>query len=119
GNYYEPWNNPVTFGWDNNPNTWFASWVTTSQLPNQSLTLDLGVDVKLSRFKIWQRQDYPAAIFGVSNLRRLEVWGRPDSPNGSGDWLGWTQLIVCNIIKPSGLPDGQLSNEDMEDFYAG
>lgn len=119
GNYYEPWNNPVTFGWDNNPNTWFASWVTTSQLPNQSLTLDLGVDVKLSRFKIWQRQDYPAAIFGVSNLRKLEVWGRPDSPNGSGDWVGWTQLIVCNIIKPSGLPDGQLSNEDMEDFYAG
>lgn len=73
------------------------------------LTIDLGVDVKLSRFKVWQIHD--GREYSASNVKTFELWGTNGfSPDGS--WDSWTQLGSFEIIKPSGLPMGQNSNED-------
>ncbi|TKG96636.1 DUF4959 domain-containing protein [Puteibacter caeruleilacunae] len=76
------------------------------------LTIDLGVTAKLSRFKFWQRQD--SWIYYHGNPRYFEVWGASEL-NSSGTFDGWTKLIKNGeVVKPSGLPTGQVSNTDKE-----
>ncbi|MDR2955493.1 MAG: DUF4959 domain-containing protein [Prevotella sp.] len=77
-------------------------------------TLDLGVNVKLSRFLLWQR---PGAdvLYQHGAPKHYKVYGRIDDPGSgnSGDPLaGWTLLMECNSFKPSGLPVRQNSAED-------
>lgn len=79
-------------------------------------TLDLGVNVQLSRFLLWQR---PGAdvLFQHGAPKYYRVYGRADDPKGgsSADPLGgWTLLMECTSKKPSGLPQGQNSSEDEE-----
>lgn len=79
-------------------------------------TLDLGVNVKLSRFKFWQRPG-DDVLYQHGAPKRYNIYGRADDPgNGNpGDvLLGWTLLMECESIKPSGLPLGQNSSEDVE-----
>ena len=45
-------------------------------------------------------------------MKQWEVWGRNDAPSQDGSWEGWTKLMDCQSVKPSGLPVGQLSEED-------
>lgn len=79
----------------------------------QSFTFDLGVTVKLSRYKYWQRmqEDY---LYQHGNLKKWELYGRTDTPPANGSWDGWTKIIECESLKPSGLPPGQISSEDKE-----
>ena len=76
-------------------------------------TLDLGVEkVRLSRFKLWQR----GAQFAYNDRspRTFEIWGSMN-PNSDGSWdPSWVLLLEGEIIKPSGLPLGQLSDEDTQ-----
>jgi hypothetical protein len=79
-------------------------------------TIDLGVDVKLSRFKLWQR---PGAdvLYQHGAPKYYNVYGRLDDPGaGNADDVldGWTLLRSCTSLKPSGLPLGQNSGEDEE-----
>lgn len=76
-------------------------------------TFDLGVVAKLSRFKFWQRGiiESTAFLYAHGNIRKFEIWGSTD-PATDGSWNGWTKLLDCESIKPSGLPIGQVSNED-------
>jgi hypothetical protein len=78
-------------------------------------TMDLGVSVKLSRFKFWQRPG-DDVLFQHGAPKVYNVYGRADNPgNGSSDVLeGWTLLMTCYSFKPSGLPLGQNSSEDEE-----
>lgn len=79
-------------------------------------TLDLGVNVKLSRFKLWQRPG-DDVLYQHGAPKYYKVYGRADDP-GSGNTEspldGWTLLMECTSFKPSGLPLGQNSSEDME-----
>lgn len=80
-------------------------------------TMDLGVTAKLSRWKFWQRQGSWA--FRHGNPRIFDVWGAKEL-NPSGTFDGWVKLIENGeVIKPSGLPAGQLSNADQEQAAAG
>ena len=45
-------------------------------------------------------------------MKQWEVWGRNDAPSQDASWEGWTKLMDCQSVKPSGLPVGQLSEED-------
>lgn len=75
-------------------------------------TIDLGVTAKLSRMKWWQRQG--TWIYFHGNPRRYEVWGTNEL-NGDGTFDGWVKLIEdAEVIKPSGLPPQQNSNDDVE-----
>lgn len=81
-------------------------------------TLDLGVAVKLSRFRLYQRPGSDV-LYQHGAPKVYNIYGRADDPgNGSSDVLaGWTLLVTCHSFKPSGLPLGQYSSED-EEFAA-
>ncbi len=77
-------------------------------------TLDLGVEVQLSRFLLWQR---PGAdvLYQHGAPKYYRVYGRATDPGAGNinDPLdGWRLLTECRSFKPSGLPLGQNSAED-------
>lgn len=75
-------------------------------------TFDLGTTTKLSRYVYWSRQ--PGYWYVGGNMKKWEVYGRADAPSQDGSWDGWILLSECESIKPSGLPAGQQTNEDIE-----
>ena len=103
--------------WDN---SWSSQWncghTAFTPLPHR-LTIDLGVKVKLSRFKLYQRGG--SELYKHGNPEHFKVYGtldintipeyNPANPNG-----GWTLLKDCYSFKPSGLPIGQTTAEDHE-----
>lgn len=71
-------------------------------------TFDLGVETKLSRFII---NGHPDDIYSGGSMKRYEIWGTANLDK-SGSLDSWTKLIEYTGVKPSGLPLGQLTNED-------
>jgi hypothetical protein len=101
--------------WDNNVNTGFHT--ASSNWP-QWITFDLGVTVQLSKFRYWQRQDHNADAgwdnrFNVGNVKKMKIWGSTN-PNPDGSWDSWVLLTTAESVKPSGLPVGQVSPEDIQ-----
>ncbi|RIA09298.1 uncharacterized protein DUF4959 [Flavobacteriaceae bacterium MAR_2010_72] len=104
--------------WDNR---WSDQWNCghtdfLTNLPHY-LTVNLGVNAKLSRFKLYQRggdelykHGNPKRfnIYGVKDINSLPPYN-PANPNA-----GWTLLKECVSFKPSGLPVGQTTAEDHE-----
>lgn len=82
-------------------------------------TMDLGVNVKLSRFRFWQRPG-DDVLYQHGAPKNYKVYGRAEKPevgSVSDPLAGWTLLMECNSVKPSNLPLGQNSSED-QDFAA-
>lgn len=77
-----------------------------------SFTFDLGTTTKLSRFMYWSRQ--PDYWYSHGNMKEWEIYGCADKPAEDGSWEGWTLLRKCESVKPSGLPNGQQTTEDIE-----
>ena len=46
-------------------------------------------------------------------MKEWEIYGRADKPT-DGSWDGWELILQCESIKPSGLPPGQNTQEDLE-----
>lgn len=86
------------------------------------LTFDLKTPqgVLLSRMKLFQRvgSAYSAVAYNDRSIRKFEIWGSMD-PNPDGSWDSWTLLLDGEMIKPSGLPIGTNSDEDMEAYWNG
>ena len=82
-------------------------------------TFDLGVTKRLSRFLYQQRNDAAIVRWGHGNPRYFEIWGSATTPNPNGSWEGWTKLMDVESVKPSGLPVGQNSDEDLALMYKG
>lgn len=87
-----------------------TNYATSSTWP-QHVTFDLGVEegVFISRFNLSARPPY----FGSHQMKRFEIWGSMD-PDPDGSWESWTRLLEGEVIKPSGLPVGELSDEDRQ-----
>lgn len=70
------------------------------------VSFDMGVKARLSRIVLWQYSwasyDY-AHYYAGSNMRKCRIYGSNDP---TIDMSGWTLLMECEIIKPSGLPIG-------------
>lgn len=117
GNYL----NPMHGIWDNNQNTIMHTYTyNAAQMPNVAFAFDMGASAKLSRFKLWQRyHDSYTNIYNTANFKEFEVWGTNEIPDMDGSWDNWTKLMDCEVIKPSGLPRGQYSNDDVEAMLAG
>lgn len=79
-------------------------------------TFDLGVKVKLSRITLWPRQDPPEDwIYNQNNPKHFQVWGCSDAfPAADGGWSNWTLLVDHEVIKPSGLPLGSVTQADID-----
>ena len=115
-------------------NLWSGNYTADNSIPTDGFfrsangltlpahfTFDLGVVGKLGRYVMRQRGAYiPPYTFTYSggSPRTWEIWGRADEPTSDG-WEGWTKLMDCEMIKPSGLPLSQESNEDIELAQAG
>src|SRR5699024_931043 len=76
-----------------------------------SFTIDLGTKAKISRFKTWQVHD--GREYSAANIRHFQVWGANEI-DGTGNWDNWILLKDAEVVKPSGLPTGELTNEDKE-----
>lgn len=75
-------------------------------------TIDLGVEAKLSRIVMYQRF-FSDLYYNWGNPQKFEVYVSATRPAQSGDWNGWTKVMDCEIIKPSGLPISDNSDEDI------
>ncbi|HLT86082.1 MAG TPA: DUF5000 domain-containing lipoprotein [Sphingobacterium sp.] len=84
------------------------------------LTIDLGQAAIFSRLRVNQVSHNNATnwLFTNGSPRTYEVWGS-NNPSSDGSWDSWTKLGDFESIKPSGLPLGTLSNEDMAVARAG
>lgn len=74
-------------------------------------TIDLGKKMQLSRMLTQQYEGVGQYIYSLGNPREYEIWG---SNVLDDDWVHWTKLLDCTSIKPSGLPLGVRSAEDLE-----
>ena len=84
----------------------------------QHFTIFLQGEYQLSRIKLWQHID-SKLTYGSANPRRFRVWGSMDpNPDGSFD-DSWYLLGEFENIKPSGLPVGETSAEDIATATAG
>lgn len=98
--------NPIQNVWDGkmaNPYYYIGSPTPTSILPQQ-FTIDLKRSVKLSRTMVFQ---YGANYqYTLSNPKKYEFWGTNSTPAANGSYDGWTLLLTCESIKPSGTVGG-------------
>lgn len=102
------WNNSITGkGFHTAEGSGFPQWFTFSIGDKKA---------KLSRMKVWQRQD--SWIFTHGNPKHFQVWGS-NAPSANGSFDGWTLLMDCWIVKPSGLPPGDNTNDDVIAAAAG
>ncbi len=100
--------------WDNSMAAWYIT--NTTAFPF-SFTFDIGQTVKLRRFMHWQRLTI-TVLYRIQNVKKFELWGS-DSPNVTNSYVGWTKLGDFVSVKPSGLPLGQESPEDIAFATAG
>ena len=86
------------------------------------LTFDTGCPqgALLSRIRLWQRiaDEYILVAYNDRSCRLFEIWGSMN-PNPDGSWDSWTLLLDGEMIKPSGLPIGTNSDEDLEAWWNG
>lgn len=83
------------------------------------VTVDMGRPVVLSRFRYYMRNN-GGAEFRNGTLRFFKIYGSMNpNPNGAID-ESWTQIGgVYELVKPSGLPYGQLNAADYEVVNSG
>ncbi|TKG88751.1 DUF4959 domain-containing protein [Puteibacter caeruleilacunae] len=98
---------------------WLLEYRNSSFVPPYfSFTMDLGVSAVISRFHFFDRWGGDWGFNG-GETEFFEVYGSNElSPNWD-DWTDLTPKYVPQVVKPSGLPIGQNTNEDKEAAYAG
>ncbi|MEC3878514.1 DUF5000 domain-containing lipoprotein [Parapedobacter sp. 10938] len=111
----DTWQNTFNYNiekiWDgvtnNSENVWIVS---ASFAVPQWFTLDLGVPATFSRMKVYQRANYP---YIAPMIKAFEIYGS-NEPDADGGWDNWELLGSFTSVKPSGLPFGSTTIEDVE-----
>lgn len=96
----------IDYLWDDNYNV--PGFATQSVIPCW-FTIDVGTAAPLSRFKVWQAAD---RLYDLENVKTFELYGS-NNPAPDGSWNSWTIIGAYQSVKPSGLPAGQLSDDDI------
>lgn len=78
---------------------------------NGYFTFDMGQVGKISRFKLHQRAE-ATLIYNMVSPKRFQLWGSL-TPDVSNDFATWQFIGSFESIKPSGLPLGQYTDEDV------
>lgn len=101
--------------WDDDltGNSWYGT-ADSSGNPHW-YTFDLGVKAQLTEYTVWQRGVISSLslVYAHANMKKWEIWGSND-PDSDGGWENWTKLIESESFKPSGLPFGEVTEEDYE-----
>lgn len=124
-NYTSHTSRPISNIWDGNIGVIWHTVPDAGYTPPQTFTIDMGVQAKLSRMMLWNRQD--GFVFNQHNLRYFEVWGTNELTHGINDshWTvdawkdDWVLIGDFEQIKPSGLPLGQTDADDEAASVAG
>lgn len=103
--------------WDNNISTFYYTGKNTG-IPTW-FTFDLGQTARLGKVRYNQRSTPASIQWGGSNAKQFEIWGIAETPPTDGSWNNWTKLLDVTSIKPSGLPLGQVTDEDQVVVIAG
>lgn len=82
-------------------------------------TVDLGVNAALSRIRLNSRLRKTQEIYGRGAPKQYKLYGATTIPGTDGNLDDWTFLRTCDVWKPSGLPLGSLSDEDVIQYTAG
>lgn len=112
------WGGQFRYIWDgralgDNEGQWGLHTGNTAGVPSV-VTFDLGVKATLSRFKLWFIMD-DKHMYNDMSPRFYEIWGRtePIAANDDGDFFPhWFKIGDIENVKPSGLPLGQLTDDD-------
>jgi len=118
-------NRPVSNLWDGTTDViWHTDPAAGYSVP-QFFTVDLGVIGDLSRFILWERNDY---AYSQHNLRLFDVYGTDSLTHEIDDeyyadidqWTqDWKLISECEVIKPSGSKVGTNTEEDLAASRAG
>lgn len=82
-------------------------------------SFDMGINAKLSRFRLWTRRNY---IYQLHHIRKFEIWGTNDvaATQDPDSWDGWTKIMDCESIRPSGaVVGGPPTAEEEQHMLAG
>ena len=117
-------NRPLENIWDGDLDVIWHTSPTAPFVAPQTFTIDLGVTARLSRFVLYNRWEYS---YKQHNIRYFEVYGTTelkypynDEYWQSGTWRDdWTLIGDFEVVKPSGLPLGQETEEDIAAEKAG
>ena len=93
--------------WDNE---WYPGELHPASYVNY-MTFDMGQTGKISRFKVYQT--YGNQIYAFACPKRFELWGST-TPDVTDDTSSWQLIGYFESFKPSGLPTGQVSDEDIQ-----
>jgi len=102
--------NEVEYLFDGDVSNTTAYHTTDPVKMPQWFTFDIGKTAKLSRLVWFMRQGW---YYDLHNPRKVEIWGSND-PSPDGSFTNWVLLAEHEQIKPSGLPQKQNSNADIE-----
>lgn len=102
----------IKYLWDENYNP--PGFASQSIIPCW-FTIDCGKGAALSRFKVWQAND---RLYNNESVKTFELYGS-NAPAADGSWGSWTKIGSYESIKPSGLPVGNNSNDDVTYAQAG
>jgi hypothetical protein len=92
------WNNVITPGGGG-----YASYT-------HDHTFDMGQVAKLSRININNRAEV-TLLYNFAHPKKFQIWGS-NHPNVNESFSSWTLLGEFESFKPSGLPLGQLNDDD-------
>jgi hypothetical protein len=123
----------IVFGNDDNWGAWAGNYEnffdddmqtivhTQGGHPRPSIfSVDLGANVALSRFTVFQRADEGTRkIYGAGAPKTYDVYGAKELPGMDGNLDDWILLGQFQATKPSGSPVGTNTDEDIAHFYAG
>jgi len=98
--------------------TWPRAFTLEGVITPQTITIDLGVTRALSRFLFFPRTESGNKYYVRANLRDFEIWAT-NNPPADGSYNGWTKLATQSVVKPSGLPSGNETAEDLASALAG
>ncbi|HMR19999.1 MAG TPA: DUF4959 domain-containing protein [Sphingobacterium sp.] len=101
--------------WDNNIATRYRLHDSETADPPHWFTIDLGQHAKLSRLRLNQYitgTNYNW-VFNRQSPRYFEIWASAEVPAQDGNWDNWVRLGEYESVKPSDLPPGIFSDEDI------
>lgn len=107
---FQNWEGTDYYLIDNDKSTFGHSPANSLPAP---FTIDMGQVGQISRIVFFNRH-FNGSYFSWGNPKDIEIYGRRERPSQSGDWSEWGEpIIVDQLRKPSGLPSGTDSDEDV------
>ncbi len=85
-------------------------WGSGAPIPFQ-FTMDMGKSAKISRLKMWARNDNRQQYFQATHPKEFELYGS-NAPALDGSWDSWTLIGTYEGVRPSGLPFGRVANTE-------